>query len=132
MMTFRDFLGNGWVQADMDLLEVAISELIINSIDAMEGRPEQRITVSCEVDAHSLVISVEDTGHGVDSQFAKNLFRYGATLKGKAGSGLGLYTAKLCLISQHASIHLGDPVKGEGAKFIIRYPLHRGEPSPSS
>ena len=72
----------------------------------------------------SIIISIKDTGIGIDAKKIKHIFEPFYSGKGEDGRGLGLYIARQ-LLERHAySIELADlPVykRLPGANFVISF-----------
>lgn len=113
------------------LLQVFLN-LVQNAIQALEGRPGSRISVSfesrlTETSQPFVCVTVTDNGPGVDASVLPRIFEPFVTTKatgvrrGRAGMGLGLAIVKR--IVQH---HRGDievtSVVGRGTTFRVHLP----------
>ena len=80
--------------ADKDRIRQVISNLVNNSLKFTENGT---ITITAEIDNHKesrqIMMRVEDTGTGIDSEILPRLFSKFAT-KSNDGTGLGLYISK--------------------------------------
>lgn len=76
------------VYADKDALKQCLLNLLLNSIDAMNDA-ERHITFSSKVEQDTTVLSVSDTGKGMNSEQAAQVFEPFYTDKAR-GTGLGL------------------------------------------
>jgi hypothetical protein len=130
------------VLADPGHLEQIVMNLAVNARDAMPDGGQLRIETR-NVEARSgpalagsgqVLLSVADTGSGMDSHTKANLFQPFFTTKelGK-GTGLGLATV-FGLVSQAGGTISVHSEVGEGARFEIRLPRTEGavEPLPSA
>ncbi len=77
------------VEGDRDRLEQVLLNLCTNAIDAMAGCPVRTLSIATRSTARSWVVSVSDTGVGIDEEGMKRLFEPFYTTK-PAGAGLGL------------------------------------------
>ena len=69
------------------------------------------------------VVSINDTGHGIDSDILPKLFSKFAS-KSFAGTGLGLYTCKNIVESHGGKIQaMSNTDKKGGATFTFTVPL---------
>ena len=124
------------VEADPSQLEQVLVNLVINARDAMpEGGTLTMATDRCEVDeatalatpnAHAgsfAVVSVADTGHGIDDETKLHLFEPFFTTKdvGK-GSGLGLASVYGTVRQSNGFVTVESEV-GHGARFRVFLPL---------
>ena len=124
------------VEADPGQIEQVIMNLIVNAKDAMPDGGE--ITIETDelqidqeyVDHHHeltpgeyVIMSIKDTGEGIDEDIIANIFDPFFTTKqhGK-GTGLGLATV-YGIIKQHDGYIYAYTQKGEGTTFKIYLPL---------
>ena len=94
-------------------LSGAFSNIIMNSIEAMQQGGELRISLS-----GSQVI-IEDTGEGMDRQTLDRIFEPFFTTK-KGGAGIGLYAAAKAINCAGGRIEVTSAL-GKGAKFVIDF-----------
>ncbi|MCF7919936.1 MAG: PAS domain S-box protein [Candidatus Cloacimonetes bacterium] len=104
-------------------LERAFLNLINNGIQAME--PGGTLTVSTFLQTRFIVISIADTGKGIEIQFIDKIFNPFFTMRHK-GVGLGLPIVHKIIEYHHGTIEV-ESVPGKGTKFIIRLPLERND-----
>jgi len=103
------------VKCDAEKLEVAIANLVTNSIQAMDGEGTINITVSDQDKFH--IIEIEDSGPGIPEELLQKIFEPLFTTKPK-GTGLGLATVKN-IIEQHGGTIY---VKNKPTTFTISLP----------
>jgi two-component system, NtrC family, nitrogen regulation sensor histidine kinase NtrY len=77
------------VNADGKLLEQVLINLVKNSIEALEGIPEGRVSMVGYTNANQVVIEVSDNGRGIPPDLVENIFVPFFTTK-ETGSGIGL------------------------------------------
>jgi signal transduction histidine kinase len=127
---------------DPTLLRQVFVNLILNAIEAMDGKGT--VTVSVEMMGapsgstpyrpegtppgdlwqeaeHFAVVRVADTGPGIREQDRERIFYPFFTTKSK-GSGVGLAIAKKIVGSHHGLIEV-ESTPGEGAVFTVRLPM---------
>jgi signal transduction histidine kinase len=68
------------------------------------------------------MISVKDTGSGIDLELFPRLFSKFAT-KSFSGTGLGLFIAKSIIESHNGKIWAENNSDGKGAKFSFTQPI---------
>jgi signal transduction histidine kinase len=112
------------VPADPDLLHRAISNLVLNAMDAMPDGG--RLTLRTRHDSHSVSIEVSDTGTGLTPEECERLFTPYYTSK-QHGTGLGLAIVQ-SVVSDHAGKITAESTPGHGTTFRIRLPLKRELP----
>lgn len=116
------FTQNLTVIADVELMQMAISNLITNAVKySHEGK--EIITISTQVQDNRVALSISDQGIGIPENQRKKIFekfyRIGdeATRTSK-GSGLGLYLVKR-ILRQHSAIISVHGVQPCGTLFNI-------------
>jgi CheY-like chemotaxis protein len=101
--------------------EEILSNLVFNAVDAMPAGGALTIATSREGD--EAVLTVSDTGMGMDAETQRRMFEPFFTTKGpELGTGLGLSTVWGLVQSQGGRI-LVRSTPGEGTAFTIRVPL---------
>jgi signal transduction histidine kinase len=69
-----------------------------------------------------LVVSVKDTGSGIDPEIMSRLFTK-FTTKSQTGTGLGLFISKSIIEAHGGRIWAENNKDGKGATFTFRLPL---------
>ena len=106
---------------DASLLEQAISNLILNAIDAVPAAGG-KITLYAIADTDQYVlIGVRDNGPGIPSEKVQTIFKPYVTTKTK-GSGLGLAVVTKIMMVHDGQVELRPSAKG--ADFVLRLPRH--------
>jgi signal transduction histidine kinase len=110
--------------ADPVQLELALLNLISNSVDAMASGG--KLTVRLGRVDDRLRLEVEDTGTGIPPDLAAHIFDPWVTTKEQGkGSGLGLSIARQVVASHGGTIRV-DNGPGKGALFTIDLPAAQG------
>lgn len=106
------------VSADAELLHRALSNLILNAIDAMpEGGT---LNVSAQRKGDLVRIQISDTGTGLTPEECERLFTPYYTTK-EHGTGLGLAIVQSVIADHHGTISV-ESMPGAGACFVIDLP----------
>lgn len=114
------------VIADKIQIQQVIINLIRNAIDAMEGCPVRRLTITTKREGATEVrVTVTDTGRGLSPNAAEHLFTAFESTK-PDGMGLGLSICRT-IVEAHGGHISALPAKGGGMKFAFTLPL-RTEP----
>jgi two-component system nitrogen regulation sensor histidine kinase NtrY len=109
------------IAADPDLLHRALSNLILNAIEAMPAGGT--LTLRAREDSGSACIQVSDTGKGLSQEECARLFTPYYTSK-VHGTGLGLAIVQ-SIVSDHAGRISVSSEPGHGTTFIIELPANR-------
>jgi tetratricopeptide (TPR) repeat protein len=124
------------IDADPELIQEGIQELLINAVRALNGRGsiKLKVAVATEFPAQLLakarqrpygVLSVEDTGPGIRPEQADRIFEpFFSTTAG--GTGLGLSIVRKSVEAQDGAIR-ETGTYGKGARFEIYLPLKGGD-----
>ncbi|MEC7521694.1 MAG: ATP-binding protein [Myxococcota bacterium] len=110
-----------WIEASRCELERVLVNLVVNAQDAMPRGGMVRIGVRA---AEHAVLSVSDTGEGMDAETQARIFDPFFTTKGDAGTGLGLSIVHGLVNRMNGTIDV-DSAPGRGTTF--RVSLERSE-----
>ena len=108
------------VAADAGLMGQVMNNLIKNSVEAVSGAG--RITISGRMEGRSVVISVADTGSGMDDETLENIFEPFFTTKGAGGTGLGMPIVKSNVEAHGGTISCSSNPR-RGTEFVIWLPV---------
>lgn len=107
-----------------------IRQVLTNLLgNAIKFTPEGgKISVSAKCDGNYILVSVEDSGPGIDQKYLTKVFDYYWQVQNTAhpGSGLGLYIAK-GIIKAHQGKIWAEGRLGSGAKFNFTLPIEEFE-----
>lgn len=113
---------------DCTNLKIAVFNILQNSIDAIEK--EGTITIrTLTAEDNALILSIHDTGMGMDEEILKKVFYPFSTSK-MTGAGLGL-TITYRIIQDHRGTVEVESKKGEGTTFTIKFYAPSGAPASS-
>ena len=114
---------NTTIHGDINSLIQVINNMISNSIQSYQGKPEQNIDLIVERQENKLVISIKDYGSGIPKHIKDKLFKEMITTKGKNGTGLGLYMSYSTIRAHFKGTITVDSEEGKGSTFCIILPL---------
>ncbi|MBN2372861.1 HAMP domain-containing histidine kinase [bacterium] len=109
------------IYCDREFMRICLINLIINAIEAMDGKKDAIAVEFGNEDALSY-ISVIDKGVGIDEKDREKIFEPYYSTK-RHGCGLGLTITKK-IISEHGGTITVESSKGKGTKVTIRLPYH--------
>jgi signal transduction histidine kinase len=115
--------GDFIVQGDRGRLAQVLSNIISNAIKFTQ---EGNIDISLERlrDGKDVILSVKDTGSGIDPDIMPRLFTKFAT-KSHIGTGLGLYISKSIIEAHGGRIWAENNSDGTGATFSFSLPIFK-------
>lgn len=109
-------------------LHSMFKQLIDNAIDVIETeRPDRReIEVSTRVERNEIVVSISDTGPGIDESMITKVFEPFFSTKGNAsptsGRGMGLTLAQE-VVTEHCGTVSIDPKYRDGCRILVHLPV---------
>ena len=101
--------------------ERIISNLLNNSIEALNDSVDPQITVFLRSYGSSINITIADNGRGIPSEILENLGKKGATFGKEGGSGLGIYGAKKYIEKMGGKLEIKSRL-GDGTMVMIILP----------
>lgn len=110
--------GDFHIIGDRSRMMIALRNIFINAIEAIQGKGEIEITVSEEKNRISL--EIKDTGIGIGKEMLDRIFEPNFSTK-DMGTGLGLPISKKIIEEHRGSIHASSKEK-EGTQIIIELP----------
>jgi signal transduction histidine kinase len=112
---------NIYVPADRARISQVVSNLLSN---ALKFTTEGSITVQLTLNDAEAIISVRDTGQGIQPEISPKLFTKFAS-KSFSGTGLGLFISKSIIEAHGGKIWADNNVDGGGSTFHFSLPLNR-------
>ena len=110
-----------WVMADRVQLQQVFMNLMINGIEAMKDmNPPRELTVKSQADNRELLFSLSDTGVGLPTEQADEIFKAFYTTKPE-GTGMGLAISR-SIIEVHGGRLWATANSGSGATFHFTLP----------
>jgi signal transduction histidine kinase len=106
------------IMVDPELLHRALSNLVLNAMDAMPNGG--KLTISARPQGANIEIRVADTGEGLTQEECERLFTPYYTTK-LHGTGLGLAIVQ-SVVADHGGTIAVESHAGSGATFIITLP----------
>jgi nitrogen fixation/metabolism regulation signal transduction histidine kinase len=107
------------IQADAELIEQVLINLLKNSAEALENTPEPMLQLRSVVRDQSVVIEVEDNGPGIIAQAIEKIFIPFYTTK-RNGSGIGLALSRQIMQMHNGSLS-AESEPGVSTVFRLRF-----------
>ncbi len=118
---FEEGLCN--VSVDIDKIKIAVTNIIVNAIEAVEGKNPGIIEITTTTQNGHCAMILKDNGVGMDEEELSKIFEPFITSK-KNGTGLGLTNTQNIILNHKGHISV-ESKKGEGTTFIILLPFER-------
>ena len=110
-----------FVQANRERLQAALSHAVRNAQDACDS--DGKVTLSVQVVDGDCLISVADSGTGMEADFVRDrLFRPFDSTKGAGGMGIGAYQIRETVRASGGDVEIKSEV-GVGTTMILRLPM---------
>ena len=122
------------VKADKDKIAQVISNLLNNAVKFTKDEPEGTISISSQRKDDDdddnnndyVLVSVKDTGKGIDNKIFPRLFSKFITTTSKSstdGIGIGLFVSKAIVEAHGGKIWAENNSDGKGAAFAFSLPI---------
>lgn len=106
------------IEADINLLEQVMINLLVNAIEAVKDREHPRITLSAETQQNNrTVVKVSDNGSGIPTELLDKIFIPFFSTR-KTGSGIGLSLCKQIMLLHKGNIQV-QSADGVGSAFLL-------------
>ena len=114
--------SNVYLNGDVNSLVQVVNNMISNSIQAYDGKPNKSIDLTLKTQDNNVIIEIKDYGPGMSKEVQNKLFKEMITTKGKNGTGLGLFIS-YSTIKAHFNGNLTCESGKNGTTFTITIPL---------
>jgi two-component system, OmpR family, sensor histidine kinase VicK len=117
--------GDFSIEGDKGRISQVVSNLLSNAIKFTEEQGSIVISTERRKEAgrYVVIVSIKDTGTGVDPVILPRLFTKFASKSERGGTGLGLYISKSIIDAHNGEIWSENNGEGEGATFSFSLPL---------
>ena len=117
------------VAGDQARLQQVVTNLLTNSVQFTP--PNGRVTVKLAAEGNQAILSVQDTGAGIEPEFIPHVFEQfrqgeGGLSRKHGGLGLGLAVVKQLIELHGGSVAVTSHGAGKGATFTVRLPREVG------
>ncbi|MBA2405941.1 MAG: PAS domain-containing protein, partial [Bdellovibrionales bacterium] len=119
-----DKVSSEYIQSRGNQLSQVLLNLFNNSVDAVRDLPVKWVKLHAITDQDRLIVSVTDSGNGIDREIVSKLMEPFFSTKGPGmGTGLGLNISKR-IIEVHSGVLYYD-AKNPHTSFVFEIPLKR-------
>jgi signal transduction histidine kinase len=112
--------GKAIVACDPTLMRQSLLNLLINAVEALNGRGRIAVSIEAPTDRNQVQVIVEDDGHGIPPHIAPKIFIPFFTTKTR-GTGLGLSLVQKIVLAHNGRIEFQN-AEGKGSRFIVTLP----------
>jgi signal transduction histidine kinase len=107
------------IEADLNLMEQVMINLLVNAIEAVKDRESPRISLSAETQSNRVVVKVADNGMGMPTELMEKIFIPFFSTR-KTGSGIGLSLCKQIMLLHKGNIQV-QSAEGKGSAFLLQF-----------
>lgn len=108
------------IEADVNLIEQVLINLVVNAIEAVKERDTPRIVLSAETQNNNkTLLRVTDNGLGMPPELVEKIFIPFFSTR-KSGSGIGLSLCKQIMLLHKGNIQV-QSTNGVGSAFILTF-----------
>jgi two-component system nitrogen regulation sensor histidine kinase NtrY len=108
------------IEADINLVEQVLINLLVNGIEAVKDRDEPRIVLSAELQTNNkTIVKISDNGVGMPPELLDKIFIPFFSTR-KTGSGIGLSLCKQIMLLHKGNIQV-QSVEGKGSAFLLQF-----------
>lgn len=107
------------LQADVNLLEQVLMNLLLNAIEAVKGVEDPYISLSAIETADHILLQVQDNGKGMSAEIQEQIFTPFFTTR-KSGTGVGLTLSKQIMLMHNGNIFVDSSEEG-GSTFTLQF-----------
>ena len=110
------------IEADINLIEQVLINLVVNAIEAVKDREKPRIILSAEITStNKTLVKVADNGLGMPPELLDKIFIPFFSTR-KTGSGIGLSLCKQIMLLHKGNIQV-QSTEGQGSVFVMTFGL---------
>jgi two-component system nitrogen regulation sensor histidine kinase NtrY len=108
------------IEADLNLIEQVLINLVVNAIEAVKDKEEPRIILSAEIQSNNkTLVKVADNGLGMPPELLDKIFIPFFSTR-KTGSGIGLSLCKQIMLLHKGNIQ-AQSTDGKGSAFVLTF-----------
>ena len=120
-----DIPNNLSLNGNINSLVQVINNMISNSIQAYNGKTNEKIDLILKEENNNLIISIKDYASGIPKEVQDKLFNEMVTTKGKNGTGLGLFMSYSTIKANFNGDIIFESKENKGTIFNIIIPINK-------
>lgn len=113
------------LNGNINSLVQVINNMISNSIQAYNGKTNEKIDLILKEENNNLIISIKDYASGIPKEIQDKLFNEMVTTKGKNGTGLGLFMSYSTIKANFNGDIIFESKENKGTIFNIIIPINK-------
>ena len=113
------------LNGNINSLVQVINNMISNSIQAYNGKTNEKIDLILKEENNNLIISIKDYASGIPKEIQDKLFNEMVTTKGKNGTGLGLFMSYSTIKANFNGDIISESKENKGTIFNIIIPINK-------
>jgi PAS domain S-box-containing protein len=117
--------GLGTLKADTGAMAAALVNFLENGVDACDSRNKEGeacLQMLAKREDDNLIITIADSGMGMDQETREKIFTLFFSSKGKRGTGIGLFISNQTIEQHGGSIEVESALE-QGSTFVITLPV---------
>lgn len=107
------------INADPDLIDQIMINLVKNAMEAMKGQTDGMIRITATDEENGVTLQIRDNGPGIPDEILENIFVPFYTTK-ESGSGIGLSLSRQIMRLHRGNITVHSE-EGQGTSFTLRF-----------
>lgn len=113
---------NTLVKGNLVNLTQVLNNLIVNSIQAYDGKKECTVNLIIDESDNKLIFKINDYGKGIPKEIQEKLFN--TTISTTKGAGIGLYNSNIIIKDKFKGEIWFESEKDKGTTFFITIPYN--------
>lgn len=121
ILSIKSTYNQSIIYADKNKIISILQNLVYNALDFTPKNG--KVYISLKQQKNQLILSIKDTGIGIEKEQLPHIFDYGFSLrKDKDTHGMGLYIVKSIVLEHGGTINVQSTI-GKGSLFTITFPI---------
>ncbi|HLX52638.1 MAG TPA: HAMP domain-containing sensor histidine kinase, partial [Aquella sp.] len=119
---FKSQADFAFIRVESGQFKRMISNLLNNAVEALEGKPDEKISLRLNTNAQWIIITIRDNGKGISKELVDKIKGDLPVTEGKKhGSGIGLTQVREAVQRNFGKFEIYSTL-GQGTSIILRFP----------